>query len=40
MYTLAELNEACSFNRVIGAFIGIAVTLLAELGYAWVHGWF
>lgn len=39
MYTLEELNEAININLIIGACIGVAVTLVAEVLYAWAHGW-
>jgi len=40
MYTIKELNEAIWINLVIGAFIGIAATLVTEVLFAWAHGWF
>lgn len=39
MYTLQELNEANNLNRIIGACIGVSVTLVSELGWVWFHGW-
>lgn len=39
MYTDEEFKEGCQFNLFLGAVIGVAFTILTELGYFYFNGW-